>query len=128
MSNNSCPLPRKVIEVEDTWVNIRATMDRRVMPAEMFPRVKFDCTRATKNRCSKWRNYQSKSAEGVHRCIKFRRSSVVKPLVSMRKVVQAGNVVVLDEKNPHIRINRDDTVIKLDVKSGVYTVDMWGVS
>ena len=37
-------LARKVIEVKDNWVNIRATMDtgaaRHVMPAEMFPRVK----------------------------------------------------------------------------------------
>ena len=66
-----------------------------------------------------------KSVEGVHRCIKFRSASVLKPLISMRKVVQAGNVVVLDEKNPHIRNNRDGTVIKLDVNNGVYTVDMW---
>ena len=42
-----------------------------------------------------------KTVEGVHRCTKF--WSVVKPLISMRKVVQAGNVVVLGEKNPHIR-------------------------
>ena len=41
----------------------------------------------------------------------------------MRKVVQAGNVVVVDEKNP--RNNRDGTVIKLDVNSGVCTMDMW---
>ena len=31
----------------------------------------------------------------------------------------------VDEKNPHIRNNRDGTVIKLDVNSGVCTVDMW---
>ena len=43
----------------------------------------------------------------------------------MRKVVQADNVVVLDEKNPLIRNNRDDTVIKLDVKNGLYTMDVW---
>ena len=47
------------------------------------------------------------------------------PLISVSKVVQAGNVVVLDEKNPHIRSNRDGTVIKLDVNNGVYTTDMW---
>ena len=46
-------------------------------------------------------------------------------LISMRKVVQAGNVVVLDEQNPHIRNNRDCTVIKLDVNTGVYTMNMW---
>ena len=49
----------------------------------------------------------------------------MKPLISTRKIVQTGNVVVLDEKNPHIRNNRDGTVIKLDVNSGVYTVDIW---
>ena len=42
-----------------------------------------------------------------------------------KKAVQAGNIVVLDEKNPHIRNNRDGTVMKLDVNNGVYTVDMW---
>ena len=49
----------------------------------------------------------------------------MKPLISMRKVAQAGNVVVLDEKNQHVGNNRDGTVIKLDVNDGVYTMDMW---
>ena len=39
--------------------------------------------------------------------------------------MQDGNVVVPDEMNPHIRNNRDGTVIKLDVNNGVYTMDMW---
>ena len=43
----------------------------------------------------------------------------------MRKVVQAGNVVVLDERKPHVRNNRDGTVVKLDVNNGVCTMDMW---
>ena len=43
----------------------------------------------------------------------------------MQKVVRAGNIVVLDEMNPHIRNTRDGTVIKLDVNNGVYTMDMW---
>ena len=43
----------------------------------------------------------------------------------MQKVVRIGNIVVLDEKNPHIRNIRDGTVIKLDVNNGVYTMDMW---
>ena len=66
-----------------------------------------------------------KSLEGVHRCIKFRSANVVKPLISLEKVEAAGNVVVLDEKNPHFQNNRDGTVIKLDVNSGVCTMDMW---
>ena len=38
--------------------------------------------------------------------------------------MQAGNVVLLDEENPHIRNNRDGTVIKLDVNNWVCTMDM----
>ena len=43
----------------------------------------------------------------------------------MQKAVRAGNIVVLDGKNPHIRNTRDGTTIKLDVNNGVYTMDMW---
>ena len=50
-------------------------------------------------------------------------ANVVKPLISMH----AGNVVVLDEKNSHIRNYRDGTIIKLDVNNRVYvyTMDIW---
>ena len=72
------------------------------------------------------RKYQFKTKEGIQRCITFRSSSVVKPLISIQKVVRAGNVVVLDEKNPHIRNIRDGTTIKLDANNGVYTMDMCG--
>ena len=45
VENNSCASPRKVIDVKDNWVNIRATMDTGAaghgMRAEMFPRVKL---------------------------------------------------------------------------------------
>ena len=100
------------------------------MPAEMFPRVKLDRTSTAKKFVAAngekikdlgERTIPFKSVERVHRCIKFRSASVVKPWISMGKVMQACNVVVLDDKNSHIRNNRDGTVIKLDVNSGVYT-------
>ena len=73
-----------------------------------------------------WKNIPLKTNEGVQRCITFRSASVVKPLFSMQKVVQAGNMSwCWMVKNPHIRNNRDGTVIKLDVNNGVYTMDMW---
>ena len=94
------------------------------MPAEMILRVKLDRTSTTKKfvvangeNIKDWgeKTILFKSVEGVHRCIKIRSANVVKPLISMRKVVQAGNVVVQYEKNPHIRNIRDGAVIKLDV-------------
>ena len=71
------------------------------------------------------KNISFKTNEVMHRCVTFRIASVVKPLISVRKVVQAGNVVALDEKNPHIRNTRDDTTIKLDLNSGAYTKNVW---
>ena len=129
VENNFGASPRKVVEVKDKWVNIRATIDTgaagHVMRAEMFPRVglgrrsptkKFVAAYGEKIKDRSEKTIPFRSVEGVHRCIKFRSASVMKPLVSMRKVVQAGNVVVVDEKNPHFRNNRDLTVIKLDVE------------
>ena len=49
-NTNLVCLQGKSFEVDDNWVNIRATMDTRaaghVIPAEMFPRVKLDRTSA----------------------------------------------------------------------------------
>ena len=63
--------------------------------------------------------------EGIIRCKTFRSATVVKNLTSMLKVVRAGNIVVLDDKNPRIRNIRDGTMTKMDVNNGVYTMDMW---
>ena len=67
-----------------------------------------------------------KTKDGIEKCITFKSSSVVKPLISMQKVVRAGNVVVLDGNNPHIRNIRDGTTIKLDSNNGVYTIKTCG--
>ena len=76
------------------------------MPEEMFLRVKLDRASTTKKFVAAdggrikelgEKTKPFKSVEGVHRFIKFRSASVVKPLISMRKVVQAFTVVVLDE-------------------------------
>ena len=66
-----------------------------------------------------------KTNDGSQKCISFKSATVVKTFISMLKVVRSGNTAVLDEKNPHIRNTRDGTMIKLDVNSGVYTMDMW---
>ena len=105
-----------------------------VMSETMFPRVKLERKTSPKKFVASngeqikdlgKKNIPFKTIEGIQRCITFRSANVVKPLISMQKVVRAGNSVVLDEKNPHIRNIRDGTVIKLDVSNGVYTMDMW---
>ena len=129
---------KKAVEMRDKWTKIRVTMDSgaagHVMSETMFPHVKLERKTSPKKFVAAngeqikdlgEKNIPFKTNEGIPRCITFRSANVVKPLISMQKVVRAGNVVVLDEKNPPIRNNRDGTVIKLDVNNGVYTMDMW---
>ena len=129
--------PKKIVEEKDKWVKVRATMDSgaagHVMLEAMFPHVKIERKTPSKKFVAAngeqikdlGKRIPFKTNEGVQRCITFRSANVVKPLISMQKVVQAGNTVVLDANNPHIRNTRDGTVIKLDVNNGVYTMDMW---
>ena len=129
---------KKVVEVRDKWVKVKVTMDSgaagHVVPETMYPCVKLERKKSPKKLVAAngeqikdlgKKNIPFKTNEGIRRCITFRSANVVKPLISMQKVVRAGNVVVLDEKNPHIQNTRDGTVIKLDVSNGVYTMDMW---
>ena len=75
-----------------------------VMLEEMFPRVKVQRNSAPKRflaakgehiRGMGEKTVPFKTNEGIHSCTTFRSASDVKPLISTRKVVQAGNVVVL---------------------------------
>ena len=43
----------------------------------------------------------------------------------MRKVLLAGNIMVLEEGTRTFENTRDGTMIKLDVNNGLYTMDMW---
>ena len=110
-----------IIEVKDRWVKARVTMDTgaagHVMLEGMFPLVKFERKTAPK---------KFVAADGEH--IRDSGDKTMPSKKHMRRfkvvVVRAGNTVVLDEETPHIRNARDRTMIKLDVNSGVYTVDV----
>ena len=129
--------PKKFVEEKDRWVKIRAAIDSgaagHVMPEAMFPHVKLERKTSPKKFVAAngeqikdvgERRIPFKTNEGVQRCIMFWSANVVNPLISMQKVVQAGNTVVLDERYPHIRRTRDGSVIKLDANNGVCTMDM----
>ena len=119
----------------DRWVKVKVSMDfgaaAHVMPETMFPRIKLERKTAPKKFLAAngeqikdlgGTKIPFKTDEGIQRMITFRSASVVKPQRSMQNVVRAGNVVVPDEKKPHIRNIRDGTTIKLDVDRGVYTM------
>ena len=123
---------------KDKCVKVRVTMDSggagHVMRETMFPRVKLQRKTSPKTfvaangeqiRGLGDKKIPFKTNEGIQRCMTIRSASVVRLLISMQKVVRGGNVVVLDERNPHFQSIRDRTTTKLDVNSGVYTMDMW---
>ena len=130
--------PKKIVGEKDRWVKVRVTMDSGaagdVMLEAMFPHVKrgrktspekFVAANGEQIKDLGEKRIRFKTNEGVQRCITFRSANVVKPLISMQKVVQAGNTFVLDGKNPHIRNTRDGSIIKLDANNGVYTMGLW---
>ena len=124
---------KEIIEVKEKCVKVKVTMDSGSAGGHVYLK---QCSHVSNfnvkhrqrhfyqrmvSRSEAWvrRKLHFKTNEGIHRCITFRSASVVKPLISMQKVFRAGNVVVLDERNTHIRSIRDRTTTKLDMNSGV---------
>ena len=103
IENSHISNPKKTVEVKDKWVKVRVTMDSgaagHVMPETMFPRVKL-VRKTTRKKFVAASGEQIKDLgdktipfktnEGTQRCITFRSANVVNPLISMQKVVQAG--------------------------------------
>ena len=129
VENNHNSNPKKIVEETDKWVKVRVAMDSgaagHVMPEAMFPMLSLSAKRHQRSlwpqmesKANTWvRKIPFKTSERIQMCITFRSANNVKHLISMQKVVRAGNTVVLDE--------RDGTVIKLDVSNAVCTMDMW---
>ena len=62
--------------------------------------------------------------EGQRRAMKWTVAPVRKPLISVGKLVESGNEVVLG-KNPRIINQRNGQVTKLRKQGGVYLIDIW---
>ena len=101
----------------------------------MFLHVKLDRTSTTKKFVATngeetkdlgKKTVPLQSVEGVHNIHERKRCDAVF-FISPRKVVQVGNVAVLEE-DPYSRNNRDGTAVKLDVSTEVFTLVMWCVS
>ena len=66
-----------------------------------------------------------KTSEGYARKVKFRVANVMKPLISVSRINEAGgDVVFKGPNNPHIRC-KDGRIINLRKERGVFVLDMW---
>ena len=62
---------------------------------------------------------------GKRRTIKFRSSAVVKPLISVGRLVAAGCQVNLNNSNPHVVLKWSKEKIPVRRQGGVYVLDLW---
>ena len=127
----------KTKEVKDKRVKVRVTMVSgvagRVVPEGISSRVeierktspqRFVAANGQQSTDVGEKTFPSNTNERLTRCMTFRSAGVAKPFISMQKVARAGNIVVLDEQNSHIRRIRDGTMIMLDVHNGLCTMDV----
>ena len=127
-----------VLEARGAWVKVPATLDsgaaEHVCPRNMLPEIAvqpggkkrhYVAANGTRIQDEGEKVVPFTTGEGQARKVRFRAAEVMKPLISMVKVVAAGNDVVLDRTNPHIRHRKSGAVTKLGCQNGVYTLDMW---
>ena len=129
---------RTPIDVRGKWTRVSATLDSgaadHVCPRKMFPSLKAKDTSSNRHfvtangarvKDEGEKNIQFTAAGGAHRNIKFRMANVVKPLISIGKIVSNGCSVHLSGSDPHILCSRSGHKIPVSKSGGVFQLDMW---
>ena len=130
--------PTGPIEQKNDWTRITATLDsgaaEHVIPLGMFPTLPLQNTdsgrhyvTASGNRIKDRgeKKVQFTTTTGKRRTIKFRSSAVVKPLISVGRLVAAGCQVNLNNSNPHVVLKWSKEKIPVRRQGGVYVLDLW---
>ena len=71
------------------------------------------------------RKISFRTKDGKMRSLTFAVAEVVKPLVSVGKITEAGNQVVLGGPNPHIRCKKSGAVIPVTMRNGTFAIELW---
>ena len=69
--------------------------------------------------------FNGSTIEGLNRCITAQVCDVNKALMSVKKIVAAGNKVVFDEEGSYIEDKRTNEKIWLREEKGMYMLKMW---
>ena len=122
------------------WRKVVTTFDSgsadHVCPEEEFPSVKMEPSQGSK----KGRKYVAANGhkvpnmgqkkmpmiteDGKQLMITWQVTKVVKPLLSVSKLTENGNMVILDNMMPRI-VSRDGHITWLRKKNGTYECDLW---
>jgi len=126
-----------VVETLGKWVKIAATVDsaaaETVCPPNMLPMVEptpgkderyYVAANGARIKDLGEKPVEFKTSEGYARKVKFRVANVMKPLISVSRINEAGDDVVFKGPNPHIKC-KDGRIINLRKERGVFVLDMW---
>ena len=127
-----------LVERQGPWIKVPATLDsgaaENVCPRNMLPKIlaqrnvgakQFVAANGAKIKDEGVKVVKFRTKEGVDRRIQFVVADVVKPLVSMSKVITAGNRVILKDQQPHLVCNKTGRRTDIYMRSGLYVLDMW---
>ena len=122
----------------DGWTRISATLDsgaaEHVIPLGMFPDLALHNTNSGRHYVTASGNRIKDQGEkkvpfttsgGHKRMIKFRSAAVVKPLISVGRLVAAGCTVNLNSADPHVVSKGGQEKIPVRRQGGVYVLDLW---
>ena len=126
-----------VVETRGRWVKIAATVDsaaaETVCPPNMLPMVQpipgkherfYVAANGARIKDQGEKPVEFKTTEGYDRKVKFRVANVMKPLISVNRINEAGDDVVFKGPQPHIKC-KDGRIINLRKERGVFVLDMW---
>ena len=71
------------------------------------------------------KDFEGVTEEGILKAIKAQVCDVTQPLLSVKKVVAAGNRVVFEDGGSYIQNIKDGSRIWLTESQGMYTLKMW---
>ncbi len=130
-----------LIDRQGRWTRVSATVDSgaaaNVLPEAMFPQIALKESEGSRkgqywvaanggriaNKGEKLVHFQT--TEGAERSVKFQVADVTKPLISVVKITEAGNDVILSKSNPRIVNRKTGEVTNLRRESNVFILDMW---
>ena len=130
-----------ISEQRNGWMKITATVDSgaadSVMPPQLLPHIAIKSSAGSRSK----KNYMSAGGERIpnlgekvvafvtaerqSKQVVFQIAKVTKPLISVGKIVAAGNSVNLERRNPCIIDGTTGEVTKLREQGGVFVLDMW---
>jgi hypothetical protein len=137
--NDEDEIELNVVQAAGDWIKVTGTLDsgaaESVCPMDFMPMLETSAPKdgrtyvaatGTRIKDQGAKKVEFTTCEGRVKNIMFRRTNVMKPLIAMSKVEQAGNMIVLNgPENSYVECKKTKERTKVRKQDGVYVIDMW---